>query len=738
MQMCPKCSEDNSDAVNFCKACGEELMGLLGKNEILHSRYRVTKVLGCGGFGAVYLAEDIQKNNAFCAVKSMFDNPNWTVSERAQNIHSFQEEANILRSLSHQNLPKVTDVFAGGGKQYFVMEFVTGQNLKDIIDKSNVTGGIIESQVMGWMIQICDALEYLHSKHIIHRDIKPANIRFTPEGQVKLVDFGIAKVFDPGNPDRETDPMKRAATPGYAPLEQYGGGGHTDARSDIHALGATLYHLLTGKCPPDANDRAVQPTIFKPPRQINPNISHNFEQVILKAMEIKPDDRYQTVFEMRDALLGKITSTKPILQLSTNSINFGKVDKGSRTMPTAPVTISNAGTGNLTWQVTTTASFIKWRTVGNQLHVELLPVLGAHTGDIQITSNGGNDTITVKALVTPTTRNAFIGLGIVFSIALFIVLFLILQGQGPTYGYLRVHGLTPPRIDLYIDGQKMATTPIAQPISVKSGGHTVELRNPWTRKTWQKIYDFQKGETYILPVIYGYLKVQEVEPSRVDLYIDGQKVATTPIADSITVETGIHTIKLKNPQTGKTWQENHDFREGEAYILPEINLEEKVATTPIDKPTRVDSGNRTIKKYGYLKVQKVVPWADIYIDNQKVATTPIDKPLRVDAGIHTIKLKNTETKEVWEKRYDFQEGKTYVLPEVDLRTGYLKVQKVTPWADIYIDSQKVATTPIDKPIRVNTGKHTIKLENPQTGKTWQEDHDFQKGETYVLPEINLR
>lgn len=172
------------------------------------------------GFGAVYLAEDTQQNDGLCAVKEMFDNPQWTATERAKNIQSFQEEANILRSLSHQNLPKVTDVFSDGGKQYFVMEFVAGQTLEDIIEKSTI-GDITESQVMGWMIQICDALEYLHSNNIIHRDIKPANIRFTPEGKIKLVDFGIAKRFDPSNP--KTDTIKRAATPGYAPVEQYGG-----------------------------------------------------------------------------------------------------------------------------------------------------------------------------------------------------------------------------------------------------------------------------------------------------------------------------------------------------------------------------------------------------------------------------------------------------------------------------------------------------------------------------------
>jgi len=570
-------------------------------------------------------------------------------------------------------------------------------------------------------------LEYLHSQQppIIYRDLKPSNIMVTDIGKLILIDFGIARNFMPSAQGTIT------GTPGYMSPEQWQG--MAEPRSDLYSLGATMHHLLTGIDP-----CTRQPFVFDPVRKIKPSLSSDIEQIIDKLLQRGVDQRYPNASTLKQALLN-VTShaqtpvgpPKPVLQLSANSINFGKLDEGGA-MPTKILTISNAGTGNLTWQANTTASFVRLRKVGNQLHVELLPVVGAHTGQIKITSNDGNVTIPIQANVTKrlhqhATRNALIG--IVSAIAVFIVLFLVLQGRRPTYGYLKVQGVSPPQIDIYIDAQKVATTPISQPISVETGTHTIKLRNPWTGKTWQEYYDFKKGETYILPVIYGYLKVQAVKPPQVDIYIDDQKVATTPIADPIPVEAGRHTIKLKNPQTGKTWQENHDFREGETYILPEINLEKKVATTLTGKP---------IKKYGYLKVQKVKPWADIYIDNQKVATTPIDKPLRVDAGIHTIKLENTETQEAWQRRYDFQGGKTYVLPEVDLRTGYLKVRKVKPWAYVYIDNQKVATTPIDKPIRVNTGKHTIKLENPQTGKTWQEYHDFQKGETYVLPEINLR
>ncbi|HIE29764.1 TPA: serine/threonine-protein kinase [Candidatus Poribacteria bacterium] len=350
MQMCPECSHDNNDTAKFCNVCGAELLGLLGKSEILHSRYRVTKVLGCGGFGAVYLAEDIKQNNTEVAIKVMFDDLNWTAAERDENIENFQEEANILRSLSHLNLPKVFDVFADGGKHYFVMEYIEGQNLKDIIERSTVIGGITESQVIGWTIQICDVLEYLHNEKIIHRDIKPDNIRFTPEGQIKLVDFGIAKIFDPKNPKTAT--VKRAATHGYSAPEQYSGTEYTDARSDIYSLGATLYYLWLCEDPPAATNRLADPKVFKPPRQVNTAISENMEQVILKAMELRSDDRYQTVAEMKDALLGRVVEEPPVLELSATRLDFGKISIGTTTSRTFD--ISNIGDGILKGTITST------------------------------------------------------------------------------------------------------------------------------------------------------------------------------------------------------------------------------------------------------------------------------------------------------------------------------------------------------------------------------------------------
>ena len=262
----------------------------LETGQILNNRYRIVKLLGQGGFGAVYRAWDVNLKGP-CAIKENFD-----VSPAAQN--QFAREASILYNLRHQNLPKVTDHFGIPGQgQYLVMEYIEGQDLQEKIDRAG--GPLPEEQVLPWMLQVCDALSYLHSRTppIIHRDIKPANVRITPEGTVYLVDFGIAKLYDP---DRKTTLGARAVTPGYSPFEQYGQK-PTDTRTDVYALGATLYAALTGKAPLESIERVGGAALFAP-HGLNPEISPHLEAVILRAMEFLPDQRYQSVVEFKRAL----------------------------------------------------------------------------------------------------------------------------------------------------------------------------------------------------------------------------------------------------------------------------------------------------------------------------------------------------------------------------------------------------------------------------------------------------
>jgi serine/threonine protein kinase len=264
----------------------------LQTGQILNNRYRIVKLLGQGGFGAVYRGWDMNMESP-CAVKE-----NLNTSHEA--VRQFKSEATILHKLRHPNLPLVSDHFSIPGQgQYLVMDFVEGENLQQKLTKAG--GPLIESLVIPWIEQVCDGLTYLHNQNppIIHRDIKPANIKVTTDGRAILVDFGIAKVLDPS---LNTEMGARAVTPGYSPPEQYGKG-KTDSRTDIYALGATLYTLLTGQEPVESIQRLVKDTL-PPPEECNPLISNHAANGIHQAMQLDPSRRYQNIETFKSNLYG--------------------------------------------------------------------------------------------------------------------------------------------------------------------------------------------------------------------------------------------------------------------------------------------------------------------------------------------------------------------------------------------------------------------------------------------------
>ena len=219
---------------------------------ILRSRYKIIEMVGEGGMGAVYRAEDLRLEGRQCAVKEIVLEMEPTETARAQAQEQFYREASTLGRLDHPNLPKVSDYFTEGQREFLVMDFVPGRDLKALMDEARRQKKTLpEKQVLSWAAQLCDALDYLHSQNppILHRDIKPANIKLTPSGTLKLVDFGLVKLMVPDDATTITIVQGRG-TIQYTPLEQYGGDtGHTDARSDIYSLGATLYHLFTNQPP---------------------------------------------------------------------------------------------------------------------------------------------------------------------------------------------------------------------------------------------------------------------------------------------------------------------------------------------------------------------------------------------------------------------------------------------------------------------------------------------------------
>ena len=314
-QRCPVCGADMPLRSRFCTRCGAQLgsttppsphptsppgsaTGQLLPQTILAGRYIILRQVGRGGMGAVYQAADVHILGKMWAIKEMSDAAITDPLERQQARQTFRQEAMMLATLSHPNLPRVTDHFSEGGRQYLVMDFIEGETLAERLEREKGEPLPLE-EVLHWAKQLCDVLEYLHSHTppIIFRDIKPANVMVTPAGEVKLIDFGIARLFKPG----KAGDTQCFGTVGYAPREQYGWG-QTDARSDIYALGAMLHHLLTG------HDPTVHPFEFDDVRQLNPLVPGYVADAIAVALSEQPEERWQTAAEMKAALCGSPTA----------------------------------------------------------------------------------------------------------------------------------------------------------------------------------------------------------------------------------------------------------------------------------------------------------------------------------------------------------------------------------------------------------------------------------------------
>jgi len=316
---------------------------------LLYGQYRIERVLGSGGFGHVYLALN-QANNQQCAVKEY-------LVTGASGQEQLKHEATVLSQLHHPSLPAFQDAFIERGRYYVVLNYIEGNDLTDLIRMARQRNETVPiDNVLQWLVSICDAVMFLHNQHppVIHRDIKPDNIRITSSGIATLVDLGNAKAAADGA--RTLFFIRHQGTPGYAPQEQYPGGSGTDTRSDVYALGGTLYFALTTHEPPSVSTRnqAIQqnlpdlPTLQEilaknPPeespeaagrqfrvgtnRQGKPSLRHSrhiaqlgtlppdllkqLNKVIQRAMAMKSKDRYQSVADLEQDL------KKVILQLPT-------------------------------------------------------------------------------------------------------------------------------------------------------------------------------------------------------------------------------------------------------------------------------------------------------------------------------------------------------------------------------------------------------------------------------------
>ncbi len=278
----------------------------LKPGDVLRGRYRIRERIGKGGMGNIYLADDLRLEGRRCALKEVEHDrtvPSKLLKEARQQ---FLHEATVLARLDHPNLPKVSDFFSVGPRDYLVMDYIPGKDLRAMmLDTKQNNTFLDEENVLGWANQLAEALTYLHGQTppLVHRDVKPSNLKITPNGVLKLVDFGLVKALVPD--EMTITVIQGRGTALYTPLEQYGGDGlHTDIRSDIYAFGCTLYHLLTNTPPVDARQRFLHPESLPHPRSLNLAISPRTERAILWAMELHPDDRPGSAEELRQTLLG--------------------------------------------------------------------------------------------------------------------------------------------------------------------------------------------------------------------------------------------------------------------------------------------------------------------------------------------------------------------------------------------------------------------------------------------------
>jgi serine/threonine protein kinase len=323
---------------------------------VLHGRYRIERVLGSGGFGHVYLAIDLITSQQYALKEYLVTG--------ASGQEQLKHEATVLSQLHHPNLPAFQDAFIERGRYYVVLNYIEGNDLTDLIRIARQRNDIVPIQrIMGWLLSICDAVLFLHSQHppVIHRDIKPDNIRIMSNGTAVLVDLGNAKAAADGA--RTLFFIRHQGTPGYAPPEQYPGGSGTDARSDVYALGGTLYFALTSHEPPSVSTRnqSVQqgqpnlPTLQEvlasnPPEEspeanaarqfrlgvtkpgkpaprhsrhiaqlgtLSPEVLNQLNRIIQRSMALKPKDRYQYVADFANDLKKVMAALPPSTQPPT-------------------------------------------------------------------------------------------------------------------------------------------------------------------------------------------------------------------------------------------------------------------------------------------------------------------------------------------------------------------------------------------------------------------------------------
>jgi serine/threonine protein kinase len=353
---CVVCNSENPNAAVSCSCCGSPLRpealltpALPVGTKLQGSLYSIGKVLGQGGFGITYLGSDTVLKRAV-AIKEFFPQiqgcsrygatvqpgGNITPVDYRQGKNKFLAEGQRLAQFQHPSIVKVFSLFEENNTAYMVMEFLRGKTLWTIV---NEDGRLEERDAVAYTVQIAEALTVIHEFKLLHRDIKPENIVITEEGRAVLVDFGTAREFAVGKTRRMTTTL----TPGYAPLEQYGQRARFGVFTDVYALGATLYHLLTGEMPIHATDRATG-IALPSPQGINPRVSRNVSDAVMWALEMRVEKRPQSVQDFLMAIRGarpRVASPQSVDTTAWTGVETGR--QSAHGMGCVEISLSRSG-----------------------------------------------------------------------------------------------------------------------------------------------------------------------------------------------------------------------------------------------------------------------------------------------------------------------------------------------------------------------------------------------------------
>lgn len=337
---CPVCLTENTETRQTCKACGSLLGRLTASDSPLYlppgtflksGQYKIEQVLGEGGFGKTYQAIEIN-NSQIVALKELFPDKGgrkgtsvqWPLLPKPlqqEQIDRFKLEATYLAKCNHPSIVNYREYFEENNTAYIVMDFISGKSLGDILEDEKT---LAEKRVEQYFRQLAEALEIIHQNELLHRDIKPENILIDGQNRAVLIDFGAAREFIAG----QTQQMTRILTPGYAPVEQYIYSAKRSPSSDLYALCASMYHLLTGQVPPESLERyeAISKGRQDPlisPRKINPKLTTQMEKILLMGMQIDSQKRFRHGSHLIKALDGDLVF--PILMEARSLVRDAKV-----------------------------------------------------------------------------------------------------------------------------------------------------------------------------------------------------------------------------------------------------------------------------------------------------------------------------------------------------------------------------------------------------------------------------